>query len=257
MEPMTEALLNPASFFDALAADYDAMTDIGARLVRERPFFHIFVDRYNVRTAIDLGTGTGVHAILLAQLGVRMTAVDISDEMLRIARLNASRFRVRLRTVRADIAGVGDLVAGSFDAAVCLGNTLVHVHRTEDLARAAQGLRRLVRRDGVVVVQVLNYDNVPVDRETVLNRRERDGTTFERSYRPNGALLEFRTTIRRGPRTDVRSVLHRPWRSDELVAALRRAGFDGIERFGGIDLKPFDAAASTDLFLIATTTSSS
>lgn len=256
MVPTTDSLLSPASFFDALAADYDTMTDIGARLVRERPFFHVFVDRYDVRTAIDLGTGTGVHAILLAQLGVRMTAVDISDEMLRIARLNASRYRVRLRTVRADVAGVRDLVVGSFDAAVCLGNTLVHVHRTEDLDQAAQGLRRLVRRGGVVVVQVLNYEKVPLDCEVVLSRRERDGATFERSYRPNGALLEFRTTVRRGPRTEVHSVLHRPWRSDDLVGALRRAGFGGIERYGGIDLKPFDARASTDLFLIATTTSS-
>jgi hypothetical protein len=117
-------------------------------------------------------------------------------------------------------------------------------------------MRRLVRRDGVVVVQVLNYDNVPSDREIVLNRRERDGATFERSYRPKGELLEFRTTIRRGSRSEVHSVLHRPWRSDELVGALRRSGFESIERFSGIDLKPFDAAASTDLFLIANSTSS-
>jgi SAM-dependent methyltransferase len=251
MEPTTDAILSPATFFDALAADYDAMTDIGARLVRERPFFHVFVDRYNVQSAIDLGTGTGVHAILLAQLGVRMTAVDISDEMLRIARLNASRFHVRLRTLRADVTAAGDMVAGSFDAAVCLGNTLAHVHSTEDLHRTAQGLRRMVRRDGVVVVQVLNYENGRFDREVVLNRRERDGATFERSYRPNGALLEFRTTIRRGPRTDVHTVLHRPWRSDELVGSLRRAGFGSIERYAGIDLRPFDRSTSNDLILLA------
>lgn len=256
MDQTIDTILSPATFFDALAPEYDAMTDIGARLVRERPFFHVLVDRYNVRTAIDLGTGTGVHAILLAQLGVRMTAVDISDEMLRIARLNASRFRVRLRTLRADVTAAGEVVAGTYDAAVCLGNTLVHLHTTEDLDRTAQGLRRMVRRDGVVVLQILNYENARFDREVVLNRRERDGATFERSYRPNGALLEFRTTIRRGPRIDVHSVLHRPWRSDELTGALRRAGFSGIEPYGGIDLKPFDAAASTDLFLIATTTPS-
>jgi ubiquinone/menaquinone biosynthesis C-methylase UbiE len=255
MEPTTETPRSPAAFFDALAVDYDVMTDIGARLVRERPFFHVLVDRYDLRTAIDVGTGTGVHAVLMAQLGVRVTAVDISEEMLRIARLNASRYHVRLRTLRADVTSLGDTVSGMFDAAVCLGNTLVHLLRTEDLDRTLAGFRRLVQRNGIVVMQILNYAAIPVDREVILNSREREGAFFERSYRPNGALLEFRTTIRRGTRTEQRSVLHRPWTSNELVEALQRSGFTTTVRFGGIDLKPFDASTSTDLFLIASDTS--
>ncbi|MCU0453629.1 MAG: class I SAM-dependent methyltransferase [Bacteroidetes bacterium] len=252
MEPTTETLRSPAAFFDALAGDYDVMTDIGARLVRERPFFHVLVDRYDLRTAIDVGTGTGVHAVLMAQLGVRVTAVDISEEMLRIARLNASRYHVRVRTLRADVASVGETVSGLFDAAVCLGNTLVHLHRTEDLDRAFTGFRRFVQRNGVVVIQILNYAAIPADREVILSSREREGAVFERSYRPNGAMLEFRTTIRRGMRTEQRSVLHRPWTSNELVEALDRSGFRSTALFGGIDLKPFDASVSSDLLLIST-----
>jgi ubiquinone/menaquinone biosynthesis C-methylase UbiE len=252
MDPATETIRTPASFFDVLASDYDAMTDRGARLVRERPFMHVLVDRFDVRTAIDIGTGTGVHAILMAQLGVRVTAVDISDEMLRLARVNAARYHVRLRTLRADLVDLENAVSSTFDAALCLGNTLVHVHRMEDLDYALNGLRRMVHAQGAVVVQILNYDKIPADRETVLNVREREGTVFERSYRPSGPLLEFRTTIRRGPRQEVQSVLHRPWRSEELVASFRRAGFTTIERYGGIDLNPFDRSTSTDLFLIAT-----
>lgn len=256
MEPVTKALSSPASFFDALAADYDVMTDIGSRLVKERPFFHVLMDRYDVRTAVDVGTGTGVHAVLMAQLGVRVTAVDVSGEMLRIARLNATRHRVRLRTLRADLVTLADVVSGTFDAVTCLGNTLTHVHRDEELAGALAGFRRIVHRQGAAVLQVLNYSRIPADHEYRISVREREGTIFERSYRPSGPLLEFRTTIRRGPTAEVHSVLHRPWRFEELFGALRRAGFDGIEAFGGIDLKPFDATASTDLFLIATTTSS-
>lgn len=256
MDRVTDQIRPPASFFDALAPDYDTMTDVNARLVRERPFFHVLVDRHDIRTAIDLGTGTGVHAILMAQLGVRVTAVDVSEEMLRLARVNASRHHVRFRTLRADVTSLADVVSSTFDAAVCLGNTLVHLHRPEELDRATEGFRRIVHRDGVVVVQTLNYEKIETGREVVLNVREREGAVFERSYRPHGGMLEFRTTVRRGARTDVQSVLHRPWRSEELIGSLRRAGFASIDHYGGIDLQPFDASASTDLFLIATTTSS-
>ncbi len=252
---MIESMNSPATFFDALAADYDAMTDIGSRLVRERPFFHVLIERYDVRTAIDVGTGTGVHAILMAKLGVRVTAVDVSAEMLRIARLNASRHGVRLRTLCTDLKTLGEVVTGTFDAVVSLGNTFAHLYRTEDLVEALAGFRRIVHRQSVAVIQVLNYAKLLGKEEIILSTREREGAVFERSYRPSGDLLEFRTTVRRGPNTHTQSVLHRPWRADELVRAIERAGFASTTTFGGIDLKPFDATTSTDLFLIATTAS--
>lgn len=251
MDPMTEALQTPASFFDALAPDYDALTDIGSRLVRERPFFHVLVHRYGIRTAIDAGCGTGVHAILLSQLGAKVTAVDVSAEMLRLARVNAAHFGVKLRTIKSDVASMSDLVRGPVDAIVCLGNTLAHVHRDEELAAAFSGFRRLLAPEGIAVIHVLNYAKIRTDRESLLSTRDRDGVVFERSYRPSGAMLEFRTTIRRASRTDEQSVLHRPWRAEELVKALGDAGFGATTLTGGIDLKPYDPAGSGDLFLFA------
>lgn len=43
----------------------------------------------------------------------------------------------------------------------------------------------------------------------------------------------------------------RPWRPGELDAACRRAGLARIERFGGLDFRPFDEAESDVLVIVA------
>jgi predicted O-methyltransferase YrrM len=51
--------------------------------------------------ALDVGTGQGRNAVFLATQGWDVTAVDLSDEGLEIARRNAERAGVHLRTVLA------------------------------------------------------------------------------------------------------------------------------------------------------------
>src|SRR5512134_2992369 len=70
------------SFYDRLAADYDAMTTFEKRFVQEEPFFKLLAQRHRIASALDAGSGTGFHSIVLARLGVAVTAVDISSRML-------------------------------------------------------------------------------------------------------------------------------------------------------------------------------
>jgi SAM-dependent methyltransferase len=241
-----------ASFYDALASDYDVMTDMDARLVRERPFFHVFVERHSVRTAIDAGCGTGVHSILLAQLGVQVTAVDVSEAMIRVARSNATRAGVAFRTVVADLTELEAADLPGVDAVVCLGNTLAHVLTERKLVGVLRSFGQVLRPGGIAVVHVLNYDLIPQDRDVVLSTREREGVVAERSYHPEGALLSFRTSIRHSGEVQEGTVLHRPWRWPELTAAMTKAAFHGLDLYGGIDLRPFEPASSKDLFAVAT-----
>ena len=108
MAPMTEAPHHNSAesvshFYDALAEDYDAMTDLSERFHRERPAFQLLVDRYGIRSAADAGTGTGFHALLLAELGVDITAVDISARMADRLRAHARDRALPVRVVVGDI----------------------------------------------------------------------------------------------------------------------------------------------------------
>lgn len=71
------------------------------------------------RAILDVGTGTGRAAVLLALEGANMTAVDASSEMLAVARRRAVEEGVSVRFLVGDAHAL-DFPDRSFDAAVSL-----------------------------------------------------------------------------------------------------------------------------------------
>ena len=75
----------------------------------------IISDHVSSITALDFGCGTGRSTRFLQRLGLRVTGVDISEDMLRIARSADPTGDYRL------VAGddLGHFTAGSFDLVLC------------------------------------------------------------------------------------------------------------------------------------------
>lgn len=87
--------------------------------------------------ALDLGCGSGVHSIALAQLGYgTVVAVDISRTLLAELAARSARFPA-IRPVHADMCDGLDGVVGrrSVTAAVCMGDTLPHLPDTTAVRR--------------------------------------------------------------------------------------------------------------------------
>jgi SAM-dependent methyltransferase len=62
-----------------------------------------FVGRIKDRRILDVGTGTGRAALLMARGGARVTAVDASDEMLAIARRHGEEEHLAVRFLVGDV----------------------------------------------------------------------------------------------------------------------------------------------------------
>src|SRR5262249_22973193 len=60
------------------------------------------VGRIQDRSIVDVGTGTGRAAILMARGGARVTAVDASEQMLEVARRRAAEEQLGIRFMRGD-----------------------------------------------------------------------------------------------------------------------------------------------------------
>jgi len=113
----------------------------------EQPAVWSLIDPLPAGAALDAGCGTGRHARHLVELGHRVVGVDLTPEMLDVARVSvpAAEFRT------------GDLVAipagdAQFDLVVC-GLAIAHV---ADLDAAVAELARVVRSGGHVVLSALH-----------------------------------------------------------------------------------------------------
>lgn len=92
--------------------------------------------------AIDLGCGTGVNAVWLAQQGFAVTAVDLSPLALQRAEDRAARAGVCVRFLAADLLAPPDL-GGPFDFLFDRG--CYHVVRRTDVERYLVTLERVTR----------------------------------------------------------------------------------------------------------------
>jgi ubiquinone/menaquinone biosynthesis C-methylase UbiE len=127
---------------------------------------------------LDVGAGTGRHAIRLAASGARVTAVDFSEEMLAKARQKPGAERVRWLVhdvARHEALPFGD---NSFDR-VLTALVLEHIPIGE-LAHFFRDLGRVVRNDGVIVVTAMHP--AMFLRGVSANFRDESGEVRPRSY---------------------------------------------------------------------------
>jgi SAM-dependent methyltransferase len=105
---------------------------------------------------LDLGCGTGRVAIPAAALGHRVTAVDLSEEMLRVAGTKATAAGVRLDRLRANIVTLDAIRANSFDAVICLFSTLGMVSGDKNRRQVIRHAHRVLRPGGVFLLHAHN-----------------------------------------------------------------------------------------------------
>ena len=125
--------------------DYDAEVELLGRL------FH----RYGngpVQSILDLGCGTGNHALRLAAKGYRVVGVDRSAEMLAIADRKAREQGVNLRVHQADIRNI--VLGETFDAALMMFAVLGYQLQDADVLGAMQTARRHLRQNGLLIFDV-------------------------------------------------------------------------------------------------------
>jgi len=105
--------------------------------------FHLLGDLAG-KTIVDFGCGDGVNTVILAGLGAKVIAVDISDKSLETtaSRIQTNRLEQNVLLVRGDAAGI-PVADGSVDGVLCAA-ILQHV----DCLAAARQIRRILKPGG-------------------------------------------------------------------------------------------------------------
>ncbi len=134
--------------YDRWAAVYDH--DANPLSALEEPFVRVAAGDVRGRRVLDLGCGTGRHALWLASQGASVTALDFSRGMLREARSKAGPSRVCF--VVHDLHRPLPFAPATFDLVVS-GLVLEHL---ADLRLFFGETRRVLRRDGRAVVSAMH-----------------------------------------------------------------------------------------------------
>ncbi len=105
---------------------------------------------------VDLGCGTGRHALEFAARGFDVLGVDLSAEMLAQFQAKATRAGLQVAALRANLCDLNCLPDGVFDYAILMYATLGMIPATEDRALVLQQARRLLPVGGKLALHVHN-----------------------------------------------------------------------------------------------------
>ncbi|MDP6512843.1 MAG: class I SAM-dependent methyltransferase [SAR202 cluster bacterium] len=106
---------------------------------------------------LDAGCGPGRFSIVMAELGARVTALDISPGQLELAREKISEAGLLSQMdgfVHSDIVDLSQIQDASYDMVICYGGALSYV--SEHRHQAASELVRVTRPGGIILVSVMS-----------------------------------------------------------------------------------------------------
>lgn len=215
------------AFFDAHAPHYDA-NPFTQHTKAEVDFLLGLFALPRGAAVLDVGCGTGRHALELARRGYQVTGIDLSDGMLAVARAKAAVEGLDVRFVQAD--GTTFRTDDRFDAAICLcegGPTLIGATddaEAHDLA-IFQSTANALKSGAPFLLTTLNgYATIRQMQDAIVHEGRFDPATMRSSYEDEWDLPEGTRVVR---------IHERLFIPPEVVRLLREAGFRTDAVFGG------------------------
>jgi len=202
-------------------------------------------------TTLDLCCGTGRHSIILSQRGWTIIGLDLSKNLLAIAKRNMKNERVEFPLVRADMRYF-PFRNQVFNVVICMFTSFGYLPSESEDMKSFKEIRRTLRKNGKFLLDVANKDHV------IKVFQEREWAEFEpftmlekRSLDLQTSRLLSQWTIIRKDTKEVKSLQHnvRLYTFQRLKQMLSKAGLKVKEVYGGYDKKEFTLDSSRMIVL--------
>lgn len=243
--------------YTAYAGFYDYFELAGREESEElNLFLNELFEMNSIKTVVDFACGTGAQAVGLSRAGYQVTAADLNDEMLKVARKKADDLKVKF--IQADMRSAK---LGKFDAAICIFNAIGHLTRDE-CADFCKNTHSHLNSNGIFIFDILNYRAMQGKAFAQYRRMRReaiiDGLLVQHSRKCT--LLKETRQIRIESITRSQDGIHAPreiiddWQmqlydSGELHGMLKSAGFSEISFFTSVGCE-FDPETSENIMAI-------
>lgn len=222
--------------YHALAASYDRLTnDVDYQAVVDFYFQILEHEGLSPRTALDLACGTGSVSVLLAEKGLDVTAVDISEEMLCEASQKAMEHDVPVRFACQPLQKL--CVPRAVDLAVCALDSLDYITDPRDCQKAICRIYKSLNPGGCFIFDVNTPEKLrAMDGQVFLDEDDDVYCVWRGEFDEKTNICSYGMDLfqREG------DVWHRSFEEHceyaysekQLIGYLKDAGFTNIQVFG-------------------------
>ncbi len=177
-------------FYKALSKYYDEIFPLKEQ---QKKFLQTYFNTYGQHSILDVGCGTGSYVLEIASWGIEADGVDLSQDMIDIAKQKTREKASTARFYEGDMQDLNTSVEASYEGILCLGNTLAHLPSELALSKVLDDFRQKAR---YLLIQIVNYDRIIAQKVRELPEIKTPNLVFYRyyTYLTNG-MIEFTTKI--------------------------------------------------------------
>jgi len=238
--------------FAQVARDYDRM--FLRDLEVDREMLLNLLERYDAKTVLDCACGTGVHTEIVAREGFRVVGSDASADMLRVARSKLAAAGLEVDLYESLWRDLPDVVPGTYDAVICLGNSLPLELDGDSVVTSLEGMFAMLNDGGFLLISNANVDRQLAERvELELVEPEPDCfLLLVKDFGSDTAINRyfFIDTLADEPSMRYLRVELMNLTAEKMQSFLRQAGIDRYTLYGEKDFTPYDREASERLILV-------
>lgn len=221
-----------SDFYDSISRLYDHIFPL-SKVQSDLILKHL----QNRETILDVGCATGSLAIALSQLQKKVYGIDLNEKMIAIAKNRAKAEASKAVFSVFDMTRLEERFPDNyFDGIICLGNTLVHLSSLETVEKWLQSASRLLKNDGILMIQIVNYDRICKFDIESLPVIDNEFVRFERNYnrKKDKQLIRFHTklTDKSSGNEVANEIPLYPILSEQMFAFLKKAHFSLLNSYG-------------------------
>ena len=212
--------------------------DWDKRRIGEDNFLVDQFHKHNVKKVFDACLGDGCDSIYLIKQGFDVVSNEIDKIFRDKAIQNARTGGVSLKITTLDWRKLDtELAEESFEAVICLGNSLTYLFIEKDQLETLRQLKRILRKGGILIIDERNYQYILDNRDEIL----KGNFHYSDKYvycgdKVHGKPVEIFDERVKMEYTDERTVkkgylILYPFRRGEVKNLLAKTEFASIEQF--------------------------
>lgn len=242
--------------YDQEASTYDDFNEENSKPFNA--YLAKLLNRYDVKTVLDLTCGTGSQVFHLYANGFECVGCDINQKMLDIANHKACELGVDLAFQKGDMRTTK---SGTNDAVITIFNAIGHLTQ-DDFKKALINIKSNLKAGGIYVFDIFNLDyllhsdnitKLTIDVQKIAGTKKFREIQYS-TITTDGVLASYDTYLEQEDSRELITTTAfqtlQVYNVDMLQSLFKETGFEMVE-CTQMDGKPFDPIQSESMLIVA------
>ncbi len=237
-----EVWFNTAEYLDVYKHRNEAEAKVLVELILR------FVNLSSNADVLDLACGAGRHSILLAEKGFNVTAVDLSENLLKVAKKSAEENNVRVKFIKSDIRNF--TIDKPFDLVVNLFTSFGYFKEDKENFKLFEIASKYLKPSGYFVLDYFN--TTYITRNLVKDSEDHfeNCTLVQKRRIENNRVIKDIYVNKNGTKNHYMESV-RMYNKNALISAIEMAGLRIKNIFGGFNAEKFDETNSPRIIIVS------